>query len=229
MIQIRKSDERGKARYSWLDSKHSFSFGHYYDPQHMGISHLRVLNDDIVSPGSGFETHPHRDMEIISYVLEGSLEHRDTMGYHSILKAGDLQVMSAGSGIMHSEFNPSEDTPLQFLQIWIRPDQTQTKPRYFERRFANQQGLQLLASADGREDSLLVRQEISLYRVQTEQDLTYQTQSGREYYLHLARGQAKINGITLKAGDALHLRQEPELSITEASGFEALLFELPEV
>lgn len=228
MLNIRRADERGHANFGWLDSRHTFSFASYYDPRHMGVSELRVINDDWVSPGMGFETHPHRDMEIISYVLEGRIEHKDTMGFHTVLKAGDVQVMSAGTGVLHSEFNPSSTDDLNFLQIWIRPATTGTQPAYYERNFADATGVTLLASSDAREGSLRVNQDISLYKLKlTQQREQLEISAQRTWYLHIARGAMVVNGETVFAGDGITVQGETLLDLIVDDQAEALLFDLP--
>lgn len=228
MITERKHHARGLAEYSWLKSQHTFSFAHYYDPKHMGVSALRVINDDIVSPGAGFETHPHRNMEIISYVLDGQIEHKDTMGYHTVLNAGDVQVMSAGSGILHSEYNPSDSEDLNFLQIWIRPDTTETEPRYFEKNFSGTKGVTLIVSPSGEAGSLAVRQDAYIYKLNSHYGaLDMPLATDRTYYLHVAKGAGVINGLQAVKGDGFTLNQESQIDLTELQSFEALLFDLP--
>ncbi len=228
MMTVRRSNSRGHARHGWLDSRHSFSFANYYDPRFMGISALRVINDDWVKPGYGFDTHPHRDMEIISYVLAGQIEHKDTMGFHTVLNAGDVQVMSAGTGILHSEYNPSNEDDLNFLQIWIQPDRRGVTPRYQQMNIADHQGLSLIASSDGRDGSLSLHQDASLYNLRLDhQPLQRVLQPERSYYLHLTGGTVTANGITLGAGDAIGLSAETTLSLTDTRQLDALLFELP--
>jgi len=229
MLQIRRNEDRGQASFGWLQSRHSFSFASYYDPAHMGVSVLRVLNDDQVAPGYGFETHPHRDMEIISYVLEGEIEHRDTMGSHSRLKAGEVQLMSAGTGILHSEFNPSGSEPLRFLQIWITPNRSGLTPGYQQRPFADSNGFSLLVSPDGSEGSLQINQDACLYRLQLTagQQHTQPLQSDRSWYLHLIDGELTINGRTLYPGDAATLSNETALQLHSNAESHGLLFDLP--
>ncbi len=202
MITIRRAHERGHANHGWLDSHHTFSFADYYDPQHMGVSALRVINDDRVLPESGFDTHPHRNMEIISYVLEGAIEHKDTMGFHTQLKAGEVQVMSAGTGIYHSEFNATRDEPLHFLQIWIKPATAGIAPSYDQKDFSGAHGIKLIVSPDGRDGSLKIHQDACLYKVLLKQE-TSRTPlaAGRTYYLHVACGGLEFNGQRLAAGD----------------------------
>ena len=228
MMQIRRSASRGNASFGWLQSKHSFSFANYYGPAHMGVSVLRVLNDDRVAPGYGFETHPHRDMEIISYVLAGEIEHRDTMGSHSRLKAGEVQVMSAGTGILHSEFNASSTVPLHFLQIWITPQQKGLTPSYQQRPFPNMHGLTLLASPDAEQNSLPINQDARLYRLQLEAtQTTLQIEADRIGYLHLIDGELTIQGETLYPGDAVTLTDIAEITLNTTTAAHGLLFDLP--
>jgi hypothetical protein len=194
----------------------------------MGVSALRVINDDWVKPGTGFETHPHRDMEIISYILEGSIEHQDTMDFHTTLKAGEVQVMSAGTGILHSEFNPSASEDLNFLQIWIQPNQKGVTPRYAQKDYTEAEGITLIVSPDGRDGSLPIHQEASLYKLSlTRQASTFTTTEGRSYYLHLARGSLDVNGTRLEAGDGATIEHESFLNLEALDRAEGLLFELP--
>jgi redox-sensitive bicupin YhaK (pirin superfamily) len=228
MITLRRSHERGTEQFSWLHSRHTFSFANYFDPRHMGISSLRVINDDWVKPGTGFETHPHRDMEIISYILEGSIEHQDTMGFHTSLSAGDVQVMSAGTGILHSEFNPSKTEDLNFLQIWIQPKQTGLTPRYTQRNYSETEGITLIVSPDGRDGSLAINQDACIYKINLgQQATTFSTSKGRCYYLHVARGALEVNGQPLTAGDGATIDEEHFLNIEALDHSEALLFDLP--
>lgn len=228
MIQIRRSASRGNASFGWLQSKHSFSFAGYYDPAHMGVSMLRVINDDWVAPGHGFETHPHRDMEIISYVLAGEIKHRDTMGSHSRLKAGEVQVMSAGTGILHSEFNASSTEPLRFLQIWITPQQKGLTPSYQQRPFPNMHGLTLLASPDAEQNSLPINQDARLYRLQLEAtQTTLQIEADRIGYLHLIEGELNVQGETLYPGDAVTLTDIADITLNTTTAAHGLLFDLP--
>lgn len=232
MLQIRHSEERGAANHGWLNSHHSFSFGSYHDPKHMGFGPLLVINEDRVTPGQGFGTHGHRDMEIISYVLDGALEHKDSMGTGSVLHYGDVQRMSAGSGVRHSEFNHSQTDGLHFLQIWIQPNVTGIAPSYEEKHFApeSKQGkLRLVASSDGRQGSVLIHQNASIYAsIMKEGDaLEHALDEGRTAYVHLIRGSLVVNGTPLKAGDALKLTQEARVTLANAEDAEFLLFDLP--
>ena len=232
MLQIRHSEERGAANHGWLNSHHSFSFGSYHDPKHMGFGPLLVINEDRVTPGQGFGTHGHRDMEIISYVLDGALEHKDSMGTGSVLHYGDVQRMSAGSGVRHSEFNHSQTDGLHFLQIWIQPNVTGIAPSYEEKHFApeTKQGkLRLVASSDGRQGSVLIHQNASIYAsiMQEGDALEHALDEGRTAYVHLIRGSLVVNGTPLKAGDALKLTQEAKVTLAQAEDAEFLLFDLP--
>jgi len=236
MLYIRRANERGTANFGWLNSHHSFSFGHYYDPRHMGISALRVINDDEVAPGAGFDTHGHRDMEIISYVLEGAIEHKDSMGNQFVVPAGEVQRMSAGTGITHSEFNHSAERPLKFLQIWIQPNQLGIKPGYEQKAIAQKGTLTPLVTPDGREDSLSIHQDADLFRLELnpenseqdqEVDLQYQRACG---YLHIISGQAEIitdsQSLSFSAGDALAIQDET-LKVRSKDKLTALWFDLP--
>ncbi|AYC34106.1 pirin family protein [Pseudomonas cavernae] len=221
---IRPSAERGRSQLSWLNSQHSFSFGHYYDPHHQGFSHLLVINDDQVAPGGGFAQHGHRDMEIISYVRSGTLAHRDSLGTEEHIRAGEFQLMRAGSGIQHSEFNASQSEPVHFLQIWIKPAQRGLPPSYQQRAFPRQDGLQAIATPDGADGTLQIAQDATLYRWQGER-LDYQPQGGRWLYLHLLEGKLAGEAVALRAGDGL-LICECEALHLQGQG-EALLFDLP--
>jgi redox-sensitive bicupin YhaK (pirin superfamily) len=232
MITLRRSQERGYADHGWLKSFHSFSFADYHDPAHMGFGPLRVINEDRVAPGTGFGTHGHRDMEIISYVLEGELAHRDSMGNGSVIRPGDVQRMSAGSGVRHSEYNHAKDRTTHFLQIWIEPNVAGIAPGYEEKRFtdADKQGrLLLVASPDGADGSVRIHQDARLYvsRLAAGQTLSAELAAGRLGYLHLVRGGATVNGQRLAGGDAAKLRDESRLAISAEKDTELLLFDLP--
>jgi redox-sensitive bicupin YhaK (pirin superfamily) len=232
MIEIRKSEDRGQAHHGWLQSQHSFSFADYYDPRHVGFGPLRVINEDRVAAGAGFGTHGHRDMEIISYVLDGALEHKDSMGTGSVLHYGDVQRMSAGSGVRHSEFNGSKTEQVHFLQIWIQPNQQGIPPSYEEKHFPveEKQGkLRLIASGDGREGSVLIHQDAAIYAALLNGDdqATHALQAGRLGYVHVIRGSVEVNGIALKTGDALKIADEERVSFANAEAAELLLFDLP--
>ena len=232
MLTVRKSDERGGANFGWLNSQHTFSFGSYQDPAHMGVGPLRVINEDHVQAGRGFDAHGHKNMEIISYVLDGALEHKDSMGNGSVLRYGDVQRMSAGSGVVHSEFNHSRTEQVHFLQIWIMPDTANDAPGYEEKHFdaASKQGrLRLIASPDGRDGSVSLRQQASIYAAILDgaDALEHRIAAGRQLYVHVIRGSVKVNGITLSGGDAVHVDKEEGISLTEASESEVLVFDLP--
>ena len=232
MKAVRHAQDRGHADHGWLDSHHSFSFGGYYDKAHMGFGPLRVINEDRVVPGAGFGTHGHRDMEILSYVLSGSLAHRDSLGNGSTIRPGDVQRMSAGTGIQHSEFNGSDAHPVHFLQIWIEPDRRGLPPSYEERHFdaTGKRGrLRLIASPDRAGDSVLIHQDARLYSglftgvEQAQQALA----PGRMAYVHLVRGQLTVNGVVLNTGDALKLTDETEVALHDGDNAEVLVFDLP--
>jgi quercetin 2,3-dioxygenase len=232
MNEIRRSDERGYADHGWLKSFHTFSFADYFDPNHVEFGPLRVINEDRVQAGAGFGTHGHRDMEIISYVLSGELAHKDSMGNGSTLRPGDVQLMSAGSGVRHSEFNPSPTTDTHFLQIWIQPNQRDIDPGYEEKRFAAQEKrghLRLIVSPDRADGSVLIHQDARIYAGLfdgTEQaDLT--VKSGRRIYVHVAQGSLMANGVDLKAGDALKISDKTQLHLSQGRDAEVLVFDLP--
>ena len=231
MIEIRKAGERGYADHGWLKSYHSFSFADYYDPQHVQYGPLRVINEDRVAPGMGFGTHGHRDMEIISYVLEGELAHKDSMGNGSVIRPGDVQRMSAGTGVMHSEFNHAKDRETHLLQIWIEPKFRGTAPGYEEKRFdaTDKRGrLRLIASSDGAEGSVKVNQDVKLYAglFDGAEEASVSLPQGRRAYLHVARGEVQANGVVLKAGDAMKAIDEKEIRISGGKDAEVLLFDL---
>ncbi|MEM9478174.1 MAG: pirin family protein [Verrucomicrobiota bacterium] len=231
-ITVRKSNERGHANHGWLESKHSFSFGDYHNPAHMGFRSLRVINQDRVAPGRGFGTHPHRDMEIFSYVLEGALKHEDSMGNSRVLEPGQIQLMSAGSGITHSEFNPSESDPLRFLQIWIHPEKTGLTPGYTEwhpDEVANAKAKALVISADGRENSAVINQDADVFRVRLDpgQAVSHDLNEGRGLWLQVIEGPVSLNGTTLESGDAGSSTEAGHFEIAAANKpVEALLFDL---
>jgi redox-sensitive bicupin YhaK (pirin superfamily) len=231
MIALRSSGERGHANHGWLDSYHSFSFADYYDPQHMGYASLRVINEDYVQPGKGFGTHGHRDMEIITYILEGALEHKDSMGNGSVIRPDDVQRMSAGTGVQHSEFNPSPTEVVHLLQIWIEPDITGIKPGYEEKHFdaASKRGkLRLIASRDGRDGSVTIHQDASVYAalIDGSERASHGLASGRKAYVHVARGKVTVGGHALAAGDALKADGESTLVLEHGTKAEVLLFDL---
>ncbi len=230
--QIRRSNERGFADHGWLRSFHSFSFADYFDPQHVEYGPLRVINEDRVQPGAGFGTHGHRDMEIISYVLAGELAHQDSMGNGSTIRPGDVQRMSAGTGVRHSEYNGSNNEPVHFLQIWITPDTAGLPPSYEERRFeaTEKRGrLQLIASPDRADGSVLLHQDARLYAglIDGAERATLAIAPGRRVYVHVARGAVRANGVNLAAGDALKLAETTALSLDEGREAEVLVFDLP--
>lgn len=232
MIQVRKSDERGHANHGWLTSYHTFSFADYFDAQQMGFSALRVINEDRVQAGEGFPTHGHRDMEIISYVLDGALEHKDSMGTGSVIRPGDVQLMSAGTGVRHSEYNASPDQPVHFLQIWIQPNQLGGAPGYEQQHFAPEElngRLRLIAAPNGREGAVTLQQDAYLYasRLNGEQEVTHKLLTGRRAYVHVARGSVQLNDVPLAAGDGARVENETTLRLSSGSNAEVLLFNLP--
>jgi redox-sensitive bicupin YhaK (pirin superfamily) len=231
MLTLRPARERGHADHGWLDSWHSFSFADYYDPQHMGYSVLRVINDDRIAKGGGFGAHPHRDMEIVTYILDGALGHRDNMGNGSVIRPGDVQRMSAGTGVVHSEANANEGET-RLLQIWILPAQRGGAPGYEQIHFEDadlRDRLRLVASADGREGSVRIQQDAAIYAARLSGDAKVQHSffSGRKGYLQVAKGELRLNGTHLKEGDGAMLEQEAALEITAITDAEALLFDLP--
>ena len=232
MLTVRKAEERGHANHGWLDSYHTFSFADYYDPEHMGYGPLRVINEDRVQAGTGFGTHGHRDMEIISYVLEGALGHQDSMGNGSSIVPGDVQRMSAGTGVRHSEFNHSKTGLTHFLQIWIEPKFTGIRPSYEQKHFpaAEKRGrLRLIASPDGREGSVTIHQDAFVYAalLDGKEAAVHPLAPGRRAYAHVARGSIKVNGVELKAGDGARVAGEAMLEFGNAKQAELLLFDLP--
>lgn len=232
MITLRKARERGHASHGWLESWHTFSFADYYDPREMGFGPLRVINEDTVQPGTGFGTHGHRDMEILTYVLEGALEHKDSMGNGSIIRPGDVQRMSAGKGVTHSEFNPSREERVHFLQIWIEPDVLGVKPSYEEKEFGIQDKkgkLRLIASPDGRDGSVTVRQNACVYAglFDANESARQALRPGRRAYLHVARGAITVNGQELKSGDGAKITDANEIALSDGDDAEVLLFDLP--
>ena len=231
MIELRPAGERGHADHGWLDSWHSFSFAGYHDPRHMGFGALRVINEDRVAAGTGFGTHGHRDMEIVSYVLDGALAHKDSMGNGSVIRPGDVQRMSAGTGVMHSEFNARQDGASHFLQIWIEPERRGIEPGYEERRFeaADKRGrLRLIASPDGADGSVTIHQQVRLYAALLEGDerARLAIEPGRRAYVHVARGSVSLNGTPLSAGDAAKLVGEAAVELDRGIGAEVLVFDL---
>jgi redox-sensitive bicupin YhaK (pirin superfamily) len=231
MLIVRHAAERGFANHDWLKSYHTFSFANYFDPKHMGFSVLRVINQDWVAPGRGFPSHGHQDMEIISYVLAGGLEHRDSLGNGSVIRAGEVQRMSAGTGIVHSEYNASKTEPVQFLQIWLLPEVKGVKPSYAQKMFdfAARKGFHLVVSPDGAEGSLTIHQAARLFiaHVDEGEAIDFMPIEQCDYYLHLARGQLRLNDLSLQAGDGVKIQQETQLHFTGTAAAEVLLFELP--
>jgi redox-sensitive bicupin YhaK (pirin superfamily) len=231
MITIRPRDQRGTAKIGWLDSKHTFSFGHYHDPAQMGFRALRVINEDRVIPGAGFPTHGHRDMEIISYVLDGALAHKDSTGTEAVIRPGEVQRMTAGTGVRHSEFNASDKEPVHFLQIWILPDEEGLAPGYEQRAFADAEKrgkLRLVASRDGRNSSVTVHQDVDLYATLLGADdkVSYDLKPGRHAWVQVARGQVRLNGELLKEGDGAAIVQVETIALEGATDAEVLLFDL---
>jgi quercetin 2,3-dioxygenase len=231
MFEIRHARERGVANFDWLNSRHTFSFGHYHDPNHMGFGPLRVINEDRVQPGRGFDTHGHRDMEIISYVLEGALEHKDSMGNGSIIKPGDVQRMTAGNGVQHSEFNHSQEELVHFLQIWILPDKEGLTPGYEQKTFSEAQkcgALRLVGSRDGRDGSVMIHQDVDLYATCLDKgdEITHEPVTGRKVWVQIARGRAEVNGTVLDAGDGVALANESHVTLRGVSDAEILLFDM---
>lgn len=226
-MYVRKADERGRANFGWLDSKHTFSFGSYYDPNHMGFSKLRVINDDRVAPGAGFDTHGHRDMEIITYVIDGALEHKDSMGNNGVITAGEVQRMSAGTGVMHSEFNHSSDDEVHFLQIWIEPGAQNLEPGY-EQKFVTQEGkVTPLVTPDGEGDSLRINQQASIHRVKLVAGEEVTLGGSRKGYLHVVDGEGRAAEVAVSTGDGVGVEPGLDLTVSANDDFEALWFELP--
>ncbi|MDV3352677.1 pirin family protein [Leptothoe sp. LEGE 181152] len=232
MMTVRPASERGSANFGWLDSRHTFSFGSYYDPAHMGFGTLRVINEDKVAPGRGFPTHSHRDMEIISYVVDGALEHKDSIGNGSIIRPGDVQRMSAGSGISHSEYNASKESPVHFLQIWVLPDKQGIEPGYEQTYFSpeEKQGrLRLVGSQDGRDGSITIHQDMNLYAAQLglNEQVDYTLQDNRLAWVQVVRGQINLNKNLLSAGDGAAISASEAVSIAgQTDDTEILLFDM---
>ncbi len=232
MLQVLKNSQRGAADHGWLQSNHSFSFGHYYNPEQMGFGPLLVINEDRVQPARGFGTHSHEDMEIISYVLSGALEHKDSMGNGSVIRYGDVQRMSAGTGVSHSEFNHSSTERVHFLQIWVNPNVTGITPSYEEKHFdaASKTGqLRLIASQDGNNGSVLIHQDAKIYAsiLNGDAPLTQALATGRTGYVHVIRGEVEVNSIKLTTGDALKIQEEALVEFSNAADAELLMFDLP--
>ncbi|HEV2056095.1 MAG TPA: pirin family protein [Methylomirabilota bacterium] len=231
MIAVRPAAERGHADHGWLDTRHTFSFASYHDPRHMGFRSLRVINEDRVKPGEGFGTHAHRDMEILTWVLEGALGHKDNMGNGSVIRPGDLQRMSAGTGVTHSEFNPSPEAPVHFLQIWLLPRERGLPPGYEQKHFtqeARRGRLRLIAAGDGRDGAVTIHQSADLWTalLQPNESVRHALARGRYAWLHVARGAVSVNGSTLGAGDGAAVSDEAALEIAGAARAEVLLFDL---
>lgn len=232
MITIRPAQERGAANFGWLDSRHTFSFGNYYDPKHMGFANLRVINEDKVTAGQGFGTHGHRDMKIISYVLEGALEHKDSIGTGSVIRPGDVQRMSAGTGIMHSEYNHSDIEPVHFLQIWILPDKKGIEPSYEQKTFTNEEKsgtLRLVGSRDGREGSITIHQDVNLYAtlLKDGEEVSHCLANERVVWVQVVRGAVQLNHQSLTAGDGVAIAQEENITLRGAgNNAEVLLFDM---
>jgi quercetin 2,3-dioxygenase len=228
MITIRKADDRGHTHLDWLDSRHTFSFGEYYDPKHMGFSVLRVINDDRVAKGQGFGSHPHRDMEIVTYVLEGEVEHQDSLGTRSVIPAGDVQRMSAGTGIVHSEFNRT-DKPLHFLQIWILPERRGLEPGYEQKTLGPKDGLRLIASPKGGDGALTIHQDVNLYagHLKAGESIDREIAPKRNAFVHVARGSLNLNGNSMSEGDGAAISDELKLTLSASKDAEVLVFDLP--
>lgn len=232
MLTIRRAQERGHGNHGWLDSYHTFSFANYHDPRFMGFGPLRVINDDKILAGRGFGTHGHRDMEIITYVLDGAVAHKDSMGNGSTIRPGDIQKMSAGRGVMHSEFNPQADAGTHLLQIWIEPNVVGIEPEYEEKRFAEieKRGrLRLVASPDAADGSVRIHQDAQFLvgKFDGAESAEYELRAGRRAWVHVARGSVTVNGLPLSAGDAVALTDERQLTIAQGSDAEVLVFDLP--
>lgn len=227
MQYIRKAEQRGQANFGWLNSHHSFSFGHYYDPEHMGVSALRVINDDIVKPSRGFDTHGHQDMEIISYVIDGALKHKDSEGNEYTVPAGDIQVMSAGSGIRHSEFNASDSSDVHFLQIWIVPNTKGQAPSYAQQKVPSKEGMTTLVTPDGSNGTLPIKQDATMSRLVLQSGQSFALETARVAYLHLVKGEVSVNGESFKSGDGFALNNEEKIELQASSDIEALWFDLP--
>ncbi len=229
-MNVRRSHERGHANHGWLDSRHTFSFANYYDPEHMGFRDLRVINDDRVLGGQGFGTHPHRDMEIISYVVDGELEHRDSMGNGSVIRPGDVQRMRAGTGVTHSEYNHSPTETVRFLQIWVLPNETGLEPGYEQRYFGDERRarLRLVASPDGAEDSVQIAQDLRMYAsvLSDGEEVTHSLAKGRHAWLQVVRGDLSVNGVELAEGDGVSFSEAIEIAVKSKGESELILFDL---
>lgn len=232
MIQVRKSAERGHVEHTWLDSKHTFSFGYYYDPAHMGFSVLRVINEDKIKGGTGFDTHPHHDMEIISYLVEGALEHKDSMGNKAVIRPGEVQRMSAGTGVKHSEYNHYKDRDAHLLQIWILPEKMGIKPGYEQKSFSSDfscSDLILVASKDGRHGSVSMNQDVDMYaaKAQDEGEKTLKTYAHRHLWVQVVKGQVMVDGVGLQEGDGAGISKVEAVKLKWTKGSEFLVFDLP--
>ena len=229
-MKIRKANERGHAEHGWLDTYHTFSFANYYDPQWMGYRSLRVINDDLVMPGMGFGTHPHRDMEIITYILSGSLAHKDSMGNGRVIRTGEVQYMAAGTGVQHSEFNPAKDEAVHLLQIWIQPDQKGVKPRYAEKSLkdAPTGKLHLVTSKTGRNDSIAIHQDADLWlaKLNAGDNVKHELNAGRHAWVHVAEGEVTLNGNTLTGGDAAAIDEKGAIELSATKSSQVLVFDL---
>ena len=231
MYKVRKSDERGITKIDWLYGKHSFSFGHYYDEDNMGFGNLRVINEDEVKAGGGFATHPHKDMEIITYILDGALEHKDSLGTGSVIVPGDVQKMTAGTGILHSEFNHSKENPVHLLQIWILPNKNGLSPSYQQKNFNHKRGngkLILLVSEDGRDESITINQDVNMYLLDlnAKDNFNHEISQNRKIWIQIARGAVNINNIDLFQGDGLTIEQEKLLDFVAERDSEILIFDM---
>jgi redox-sensitive bicupin YhaK (pirin superfamily) len=229
MIQVRKSEDRGHANHGWLTTNYTFSFADYHDPKFMGFRSLRVINEDVVAPGKGFDTHPHKDMEILTYVIEGTLEHKDSMGNKAQIGRGEFQIQTAGSGIEHSEYNPSKKEPVHLLQIWIRPEKTGLKPRYDQKSFADHtNGIKLVISPDGKGDTLKIYQDAKIYlgRFDSEETAEINLAQGRHAWVQVVQGTVEMNGIALKEGDGASISNEKHLILNAGNQSEFLIFDL---
>jgi quercetin 2,3-dioxygenase len=231
MIKVRHADDRGSVNLGWLDSKHSFSFGHFVDPEYMNFGPLRVINDDRIQPGEGFPTHGHENMEIISYILDGALEHKDSIGTGSVIRAGEVQRMSAGTGIQHSEYNPSNEHGAHFLQIWIIPGEMNIDPGYEQKMFdpAGRRGeLKLVGASDGRDGALKIHQDVDLYSAVLDEgnNVALTLRDGRQAWVQVAKGDARLNGEQLSTGDGAAVSDETVLDLTATSDAEVLVFDL---
>jgi redox-sensitive bicupin YhaK (pirin superfamily) len=230
-LALRKSEDRGRANFGWLDSRHTFSFGQYHDDAHMGFGPLRVINDDRVAPGGGFSPHGHADMEIISYVLDGGLAHKDSLGTGSVIQPGDVQRMSAGTGIRHSEFNASESDPVHFLQIWIIPERRGLAPSYEQKTFGAEEKtgkLRLVGSRDGRDGSVTIHRDVDFYAtlLGPSHAVTHELKGGRGAWVHVARGSVRLNGTALGAGDGVAIEAAGTLTLDGANDAEVLVFDM---